>query len=321
MKQFTFIIVSALIAFSIHAQSGKDDVYQNGEGWNSIQVNYTFNHFGFNSDLIGNQELPGELLNGNFSNCTANGFSIGYARSFGLSKNSPIYLEAGITIQASFSSPEFNFEKSNHHEEYIPSKNKTGLYDYYIETNRSFKLKDGLFLSISVPVKFIYQVRLANNMAIEPFVGVYIRENILGQGNFEYSKKGVAGTCERDNNQWIYLEQHPVIKEKIVKDAFDIYETKTMSMLNEYVGDATDNRSYLHNGNDKKVKGFRPVQFGGMIGANVVFKNKYYLNASYGYDMIGNHATTYFFNGNDKTDYEIKSKRIGTLSVGCGIRF
>ncbi|MBR1683301.1 MAG: outer membrane beta-barrel protein [Bacteroidaceae bacterium] len=92
-----------------------------------------------------------------------NGFTLGYTKSFGIAgDNSPLFLEVGANLQYAF-------------------KSKSESESRIIEgTKVSVDVTDRLnMLSLNVPVNFGYSIRLGDGLALNPYVGVRLRLNLL----------------------------------------------------------------------------------------------------------------------------------------------
>ena len=84
------------------------------------------------------------------------GFTLGYTKSFGIAgDNVPLFLEVGGNLQ-------YGFHRDS-------------------ETIASVKVSETLNLfSLNIPVNFGYSIRLGDNLALNPYVGIKMRLNLVG---------------------------------------------------------------------------------------------------------------------------------------------
>lgn len=321
------------------AQANAQSSYQNGQGWNSIQIDYVHQSMGFSgrTDPFGmarEESFPVSLN----KTTGLNGVSASYSRSFGLSKSVPLYLETGLSLQSSFGGSICYSQASGYAKELSDNGN---IVEYHKKQNY-LQIKDGKYMSLSLPVKLMYQIRLPKGVAVEPFLGLYLRENILGESKIQSGINNSNSVVERIANDGSQVEEY---RQMMIyeKDGFDMFSSRTMSQVNSLMNvfsvtkdDEKQNAQYdyclMDGKGNKEIKGFRNIQFGGMLGANFVLNNKCYLNVSYGIDFNSNHSPL-VINETETVKKEgkheitnraigrIESKRVRTLSVGFGIRF
>ena len=90
-----------------------------------------------------------------------NGFTLGYFRSIGLGgDNVPLFLEVGGNLK----------------------------YGLHTEKAAGVRINDHL-LSLNIPVNFGYSIGLGDNLALNPYVGINLRLNLLGVETYDI--KGV----------------------------------------------------------------------------------------------------------------------------------
>lgn len=118
------------------------------------------------------------------------GFSIGYNKAFSVSKSSPLFLEAGVALQYSFNSEDYD---DGYDDETITQK-----------TN---------FFSAKIPVSLMYKFDLPNSsVSLVPFVGVDFRFNISGKQKIEY---------DYDDDDYYYDDYYDDDEDNYELDLFD----------------------------------------------------------------------------------------------------
>lgn len=140
------IIAQALSMCSIligHGQITEPDLYVERnpmtQSYNRIHAAYELGFY--KEDLL---EKP----------VKANGFGIGFTHGFSLSKEVPLFIEAGVT----------------------------GHFGFYRETADFIVLKSRIssdLLSASIPVSFAYKIANGKEFCFEPFLGASARVNLL----------------------------------------------------------------------------------------------------------------------------------------------
>jgi len=84
------------------------------------------------------------------------GFSIGYSKTIGLSKSTPLFLEVGAGLQYTYSS------------------------ETYEDEDWDYEVKVKLF-SIKVPVNLTYSWQISDKFSLNPYVGLQLRYNLSGK--------------------------------------------------------------------------------------------------------------------------------------------
>ena len=93
-----------------------------------------------------------------------NGFTLGYFRSIGIGgDNVPLFLEVGGNVQ----------------------------YGLHTEKVGGVRVNDHL-MSLNIPINFGYSIRLGDNLALNPYMGIKFRLNLLGVETYDI--KGVENT-------------------------------------------------------------------------------------------------------------------------------
>ena len=168
MKALKTIAAALLLTVSTgasaqSASSSSGSNSGNNEGWSSVWAEYGISKITNDWD----SDLDRDF----------NAVSIGFSKAFGLSKNQPLFVEAGLGFQYSFYS------------ETTDVPNHEGIYDddrydeYPLPGN--YKTKFNMF-SLKIPVNLIYKYDFPNSsFSIAPFVGVALRYNFSGKVKFE----------------------------------------------------------------------------------------------------------------------------------------
>lgn len=162
MKKMLFTAAMLMLSsvsfaqFSNSSSSSSSEV--STDGWSTIWVEYNPMKVKFDVSGVDDKSLTG--------------FSAGYSQAFGLSQNTPIFLEAGIGVQyANYSDSErINFEG-------------------YGKVNVD---QDITIWAAKVPVNFLYCYSIPNSsIKIAPFAGVTLRYNISGTLKYEAEGESV----------------------------------------------------------------------------------------------------------------------------------
>lgn len=239
------------------------------KGWNSLYVQYNSIGTSYSLSSFNNKyedygdEYQKAIDNSGLSD-KLNAFTIGYNRAINLTPSTPLYLEIGAALQYAFYSDEAT-EK-----------------DHYEEVTLKYTAN---MLTAKVPVSLLYHIDIPNSeFAIEPFVGIDFKYNILGS-----------------------------VKQKLteIDDAPDVwYPNGGNSESNyNYDDDVNEETTKINNIFDKKKCDGHPAnrfQAGWHVGANFVYK-KAFIGISYGQDFSKFHD-----------DIDLK---FNTLSATLGCRF
>ena len=133
---------------------------------------------------------PGSFNVEGDSNLSYNGFSIGYNKAISISSSTPLFIEAGIGLQYTYHSK--NYE------------------DYDEDYKETLSL-----VSLKVPVSLVYNYAIPNSdISLAPYAGIYLRGNVIGKlkeiyededENESYnifSDDDVDNTCKRFQIGW-----------------------------------------------------------------------------------------------------------------------
>ena len=168
--KFLALVAAMMISTTSFAQFSQSKSSSNSsneisKGWNSLYVqynsigtSYSLSSFNDRYDDYGD-EYQKAIDNSGLSE-KLNAFSIGYNRAINLTPSTPLYLEVGAALQYAFYSDE-GTEK-----------------DQYEEVTLKYTAN---MLTAKVPVSLLYHIDIPNSdFAIEPFVGIDFKYNILG---------------------------------------------------------------------------------------------------------------------------------------------
>lgn len=241
--KFLALVAAMMISTTSFAQFSQSKSSSNSsneisKGWNSLYVQYnsigtSYSLSSFNDrDEDYGDEYQKAIDNSGLSD-KLNAFSIGYNRAINLTPSTPLYLEVGAALQYAFYSDEAT-EK-----------------DHYEEVTLKYTAN---MLTAKVPVSLLYHIDIPNSdFAIEPFVGIDFKYNILGSVKQKLTK----------------IEDRPSMGSGYYDD--DVYEETTK----------------INNIFDKKKCDGHPAnrfQAGWHVGANFVYK-KAFIGISYGQDF------------------------------------
>ena len=208
------------------------------KGWNSLYVQYnsigtSYSLSSFNDRYEDYGDEYQKAIDNSGLSEKLNAFSIGYNRAINLTPSAPLYLEVGAALQYAFYSDEAT-EK-----------------DHYEEVTLKYTAN---MLTAKVPVSLLYHIDIPNSdFAIEPFVGIDFKYNILGSVKQKLTEiKEYVGTGSG------YYDD-------------DVYE-ETTKINNIF--------------DKKKCDGHQANRFqaGWHVGANFVYK-KAFIGISYGQDF------------------------------------
>mgnify|MGYP002868684824 CR=1 FL=1 len=120
-----------------------------------------------------------------------NGLTLGYTHSFGIAGDSPLFLEVGGNLQYAFKS---KTESASHTVAGVKAS---------ADVTERFNM-----LSLNVPINFGYSIRLGDGLALNPYVGLRMRLNLLATetakatvtiGNQTETEKETANMFSKDD--------------------------------------------------------------------------------------------------------------------------
>lgn len=241
--KFLALVAAMMISATSFAQFSQSKSSSNSsneisKGWNSLYVQYnsigtSYSLSSFNDRYEDYGDEYQKAIDNSGLSEKLNAFSIGYNRAINLTPSAPLYLEVGAALQYAFYSDEAT-EK-----------------DHYEEVTLKYTAN---MLTAKVPVSLLYHIDIPNSdFAIEPFVGIDFKYNILGSVKQKLTEiKEYVGTGSG------YYDD-------------DVYE-ETTKINNIF--------------DKKKCDGHQANRFqaGWHVGANFVYK-KAFIGISYGQDF------------------------------------
>ena len=161
MRKFKCLLTAMLLACSTvsFAQftngGGGGGVSSDVEAWKGLRFSYdkTFVKYDWNGAEDGDM----------------NGFSLGYVQSFKIAKKFPIFFETGLGL---------NFARRSESKSYSED-----VYGYTIgaETKTSTTA-----LGLTIPLNFVYGVKINDALALKPYTGFYLRVNVMSKDKYKF---------------------------------------------------------------------------------------------------------------------------------------
>lgn len=169
--KFLALAAAMMISTTSFAQFSQSKSFSNSnneisKGWNSLYVQYNSIGTSYSlSSFNGKYEDYGDEYQKAIDNSglseKLNAFTIGYNRAINLTPSTPLYLEIGAALQ----------------------------YAFYSDEEVTLKYTANM-LTAKVPVSLLYHVAIPNSdFAIEPFVGIDFKYNIIGTAKREVTYK------------------------------------------------------------------------------------------------------------------------------------
>lgn len=158
MKYFLMVCLMGMASVSYaqftNSQKSSTGGSSDAEAWQGFRV--SFHPISFSPD-------KGDSM-------SATAFSFGYVKSFGVSQNIPLFVEAGANVM--WTTKDFADDFVDYLED----------YDEYLD---DWKVKLNMF-SVNIPVNFGYKYQINDNIALFPYVGVNFRVNAFGKVKEEW---------------------------------------------------------------------------------------------------------------------------------------
>ena len=149
MKYFLMVCLMGMASVSYaqftNSQKSSTGGSSDAEAWQGFRV--SFHPISFSPD-------KGDSM-------SATAFSLGYVKSFGVSQNIPLFVEAGANVMWT---------------------TKDFADDYDLGDDEKFKLN---MFSVNIPVNFGYKYQINENVALFPYVGANFRVNASGKLKWE----------------------------------------------------------------------------------------------------------------------------------------
>lgn len=170
--KFLALTAAMMISTTSFAQFSQSKNFSNSnneisKGWNSLYVQYnsigtSYSLSSFNGKYEDYGDEYQKAIDNSGMSDKLNAFTIGYNRAINLTPSTPLYLEVGAALQYAF---------------------------YSDEEKEHFKYTANM-LTAKVPVSLLYHVAIPNSdFAIEPFVGIDFKYNIIGTAKREVTYK------------------------------------------------------------------------------------------------------------------------------------
>lgn len=170
--KFLALTAAMMISTTSFAQFSQSKNFSNSnneisKGWNSLYVQYnsigtSYSLSSFNDKYEDYGDEYQKAIDNSGMSDKLNAFTIGYNRAINLTPSTPLYLEVGAALQYAF---------------------------YSDEEKEHFKYTANM-LTAKVPVSLLYHVAIPNSdFAIEPFVGIDFKYNIIGTAKREVTYK------------------------------------------------------------------------------------------------------------------------------------
>lgn len=174
MKYLKYVVFCGLAATALTASaqftnsggsrfSGSSVIVNNTDSYNRIYLDYA--NMGVNVELDTDNLDDYESVKWieddlNKNAPSLHGFKIGYTRGISVTKKFPLFIEVGGNLQ---------YNRSN-----------VGLAYYFLYDGELSDVFDCQFLSIGIPVNIAYKLSFTNGMYIEPYAGIGVKINVLG---------------------------------------------------------------------------------------------------------------------------------------------
>ena len=179
MKKFKCLLTAMLLGCSTMSFAqfmnggGSSASSSDVEAWKGMRFSYdrTFVNF----DVPNGVEAP---------DMDMNGFSIGYEHAFKVAKKLPLFIQTGLDLNfARYSDEESDYDDYNDETETYETKRTT--------------------LGLSIPVNFVYGVKINDMLAIKPYTGFYLRVNLMAKDKDTYTwSDGIDSETEEEEYNW-----------------------------------------------------------------------------------------------------------------------
>lgn len=154
MKNIRYALAIAILSASAASSaqfnnSGSASSSSEVKAWKGLRFSY-------------DKPFLGGDMSDEYDGFSKNGFSAGYEQAFKVSKPLPMFVQTGL---------DFNFSRFSD-----SSEDEYGSYEDKVTA-----------LSLSLPVNFVYAVRINNLLTFKPYTGFYMRFNVSGKLKSEYA--------------------------------------------------------------------------------------------------------------------------------------
>ena len=170
MKKFKCLLTAMLLACSTASFAqftnggGGGGVSSDVEAWKGLRFSYdrTFAKYDDGEDS---------------EDQNYNGFSVGYVQSFKIAKKLPIFFETGLGLNYARWSEEDEYYKEMYDEKVTDAENHLGL---------------------TIPLNFVYGVKINDMLTIKPYTGFYLRVNLLAKATRKADNKDLQEFFEEE---------------------------------------------------------------------------------------------------------------------------
>ena len=243
MKKFKCLLTAMLLACSTASFAqftnggGGGGVSSDVEAWKGLRFSYdrTFGKVDW-------EDEPDQDYNG---------FSIGYEHAFKIAKKLPIFFQTGLNL---------NFAR------YSDSKSDVESvmgYDFSWEDKVSTNT-----LGLTIPLNFVYGVKINDMLAIKPYTGFYLRVNLMSKTK-DKREIGIPSEFISDMKDWGMTQED-------IDDA--------VSYINEDYGAGEEDWSNFDEDEVGKDGKWNRCQFGWQIGATLDI-NQFNVGIGYALDF------------------------------------
>lgn len=173
MKKLFMVAFAALMTVGASAQliSSNTITHKDGNGYNRLNLSYNA------------LSVDKEVFRKDFN--SMNGLSLSWTKGISVSSSSPLFIETGLGVTYAWKSKE-------------DSESENGYTESYKVSNS--------YLGLTVPVNLVYKFNIPNtDINIAPFVGLYLRGNLLGQTKEEWESSG-SGYSESGDDDWNWFD-------------------------------------------------------------------------------------------------------------------
>lgn len=223
MKKFKYLLTAMLLgcstmSFAQFMNGGGSSSSSDVEAWKGLRVSYdrTF----VNQDWENPEDMD------------MNGFTVGYEHAFKIAKKLPIFFQTGL-----------DFSFARHSEEDSDSEDFGG-YEYSWEDKTKTTV-----MGLTIPLNFVYGVKINDALAIKPYTGFYFRVNVSAKEKYEFSDS--EGNDNEETISWFDkkdVADYYEIDEKDAEDAtwnrcqfgWQIGATLDINQFNVGIGYALD---------------------------------------------------------------------------------
>lgn len=185
MKTKSLLIVALLaMASSVSAQFANTNTSSGGNNMRNIDTN------GWQKVYVSYNPLKMIMDVESADDVNMTGFSLGYSKGYSISKDFPLFAEAGIEATYAFNTVD-----------------KEDRKDLETDSNGDLEMKTTYF-SVTVPVNLAYKFTLAEkNISIVPYFGVNLKGNIIGKSKKDFVNFKESYNYDTEKEYWEAAEE------------------------------------------------------------------------------------------------------------------